>query len=60
MKIETIKDIAKSKGVANISKLKKKEDIIRAVQLAEGNADCFLRIPDCGIADCAWREDCIG
>jgi uroporphyrinogen decarboxylase len=31
-----------------------------AIQLAEGNADCFLRIPDCGIEDCAWREDCIG
>lgn len=60
MKIETIKEIAKSKGVSNISKLKKKEEIIRAIQLAEGNADCFLRIPDCGIEDCAWREDCIG
>jgi hypothetical protein len=60
MKLETIKEIAKAKGVANISKLKKKEDFIRAIQLAEGNTDCFLRIPDCGLMDCAWREDCIG
>lgn len=60
MKLETIKEIAKAKGVANISKLKKKEDFIRAIQLAEGNTDCFLRIPDCGLMGCAWREDCIG
>lgn len=60
MKIEAIKEIAKVKGVANISKLKKKEEIVRAVQLVEGNTDCFLRIPDCGQMDCAWREDCIG
>lgn len=60
MKIEAIKEIAKAKGVSSISKLKKKEEIIRAIQLAEGNTDCFLRIQDCGIENCAWREDCIG
>lgn len=59
MKIEAIKEIAKTKGVSNISKLKKKDELIRAIQLAEGNSDCFGRIPDCLQMDCAWREDCL-
>lgn len=60
MKIETIKEIAKANGVANIAKLKKKEELIRAIQLSEGHTDCFQRIPDCMQMDCAWRADCLG
>lgn len=39
----------------------KKPDLIRAVQRAEGNFDCFGRASGyCDRGDCAWRSDCLG
>ena len=38
----------------------RKADLIRAVQRAEGNFDCFGRAEDyCDRFDCAWRDDCL-
>jgi hypothetical protein len=48
---------AKALAVKNISKLRK-EDLVRAVQKAEGHNECFHRIWDCRVQDCAWRPDC--
>ncbi|RMH60118.1 MAG: hypothetical protein D6678_06545 [Zetaproteobacteria bacterium] len=50
---------AKVMGLKGLSK-KRKHEIIHALQLAEGNTDCFQRIPDCAIADCLYRAECIG
>ena len=38
-----------------------KGEIIRAIQEAEGNFQCFGTARDgcCDRGDCAWREDCI-
>lgn len=38
----------------------KKVELVRAIQLAEGNPQCFGtdRILDCPELDCCWREDC--
>ncbi len=59
MNIKQIREIAKSKGVAVGSM--KKEEIIRAIQKAEGNFDCFgSAVGSCTQQDCIWREDCIG
>ena len=57
MNVKEIREKAKALKVKNYGKLTK-EQLIRAVQLAEGNADCFGKIQDCGQRDCCWLEDC--
>ncbi len=59
MKLPEIKEIAKSKGLKAVNM--KKEELIKAIQRAEGNHDCFrtLQTKDCGRMDCLWREDCL-
>lgn len=58
MKLEEIKEIAKQHNI-KVGKLKK-ADLIRAIQLAEGNEVCFEsgKSADCGQPDCLWRSDC--
>ena len=35
--------------------------LIRSIQRAEGNPDCFLKgQDDCDQVDCAWRPYCLG
>ena len=59
MQITEIKTIAKQHGV-KVSKLKKAE-LIKNIQLAEGNFDCFATPADgyCDQAECLWRLDCM-
>jgi len=58
MKIKEIKKIAKKKGI-NPGKMGKKE-LIKSIQRAEGNFDCFGTAADyCDQLGCAWREDCL-
>jgi len=38
----------------------KKKQLIRAIQRAEGNPECFdTGHIDCPEADCCWRSDCL-
>ena len=58
MKLEEIKEIAKQ---FNIKAGKaKKSDLVRTIQLVEGNEECFNsgRATLCGQDTCLWREDC--
>jgi len=59
MTIKQVKEIAKSIGmkVGNM----KKENIIRGIQRAEGNFDCFGTAisGECDQFNCSWREDCL-
>jgi DNA-binding IscR family transcriptional regulator len=59
MQVSKIKEIAKQHGVKP-GKLKK-GDIIRLIQKAEGNFDCFATPADgyCDQNGCLWRSDCI-
>ncbi|TAN43505.1 MAG: SAP domain-containing protein [Nitrospirae bacterium] len=59
MTLKEIKDMAKEKGV-KAGKMKK-DEIIRAIQTAEGNFDCFgsARSGECNQGDCIWRSDCL-
>lgn len=59
MEMDEIREFAKALGIQSVSKYKKKEDLIHTIQLAEGNHDCFRRIPDCALEKCAWYEDCV-
>ena len=58
MKLEEIKVKAKALGFAP-GKLKKTE-LIRAIQRAEQNPDCFetVQAEDCAQDACLWRPDC--
>ena len=58
MKITEIRTLAKAKGVNAFGKTK--EVLIRAIQIAEKNRDCFNRGESaaCGQTACAWRSDC--
>ena len=59
--IIAVKKIAKDKGVA-LDKTAKKLDIIRAIQIAEGNNPCVGTSTDgsCEQMSCCWRPDCLG
>lgn len=58
MKVADIKGIAVRKGVAP-GKMKKNE-LILAIQKAEGNTACFgTGTEACPFLDCCWRKDCI-
>jgi len=58
MKWNEIRKQARNQGV-NTRNLKKVE-VIRALQRAEGNFDCFGRSDDfCDRGDCAWLGDCV-
>jgi hypothetical protein len=58
MLVKEIKNIAKQKGVKP-GKMNKTE-LIRAIQRAEGNVDCFatVYVNQCNQMHCLWREDC--
>lgn len=59
MQIQAIRNIAKGHDIPS-SKLTKAE-LIRSIQKAEGNFDCFGSARD-GLCDqhaCSWREDCL-
>lgn len=59
MQIQTIRRMAKDHGIPS-SGLGKTE-LIRAIQSAEGNFDCFGRANDgyCDQHTCIWRSDCL-
>ena len=57
MKVQEIRKIA---GRMNIKHGKmNKTELIRAIQRAEGNTDCFGQGQDCKETSCLWRKDCL-
>lgn len=58
MKLEDIKEIAKRHQIK--SGKAKKSDLVRAIQQAEGNQQCFNSniSGECGQNNCLWSEDC--
>jgi hypothetical protein len=58
MKINEIKKIASQHNI-DLGKAKK-SDLVRAIQVAEGNLPCFesKKSAECGQDNCLWREDC--
>ena len=59
MNMKTIRQRAKTLQV-DTSQLSK-TDLIRKIQLAEGNFDCYgsASIGECDQLECAWRNDCL-
>jgi len=59
MKMEEIRSKAKVLGLKNTFGLSKVE-LIRRIQKAEGNFDCFGTAKDsCDQSQCCFREDCL-
>lgn len=60
MRFTEIQEIAKRRGLSTGS-LKNKTDLVRAIQRAEGNFDCFGTAVDgiCSQLHCLWRGDCL-
>ncbi len=58
MKLDEIKEMAKMHQIKT-GKAKKSE-LIREIQQAEGNQQCFNSDSsrECGQENCLWREDC--
>jgi len=58
MNMQEIKAIAKTRGVKSGSL--KKMELIRALQAAEGNQQCFGtgKAAECGQDECLWKADC--
>lgn len=58
MKMQELRAIAKGLGINSFGK--SKADLIREVQRAEGNFDCYGSARDfCDQGDCAFRESCL-
>ena len=57
MKIQEVRDIAKTWNV-NVKARRSKQDIIRNIQIIEGNSACFRTKNMCE-NDCLWEKDCI-
>jgi len=58
MKMQEIKKIAKKNNVPFEDM--NKTELIRSIQRAEGNRDCFAtpQMRDCKQMNCLWRQDC--
>jgi len=58
MKLEEIKEIAMQYNIRTGKT--KKSDLVRTIQQAEGNEQCFDsgRTTLCGQDTCLWRGDC--
>ncbi len=60
MKMQEIKSMAMSMGIMPMKGMDKTE-MIRAIQRAEGNPECFATMDPamCSQMNCLWRKDCI-
>ena len=58
MELKEIRSIARKRGIPYAGMVK--EDLIRAIQRAEGNFDCYgtATEEECDQEGCLWREDC--
>ena len=56
--MKEIRDIARQLGIR--STRMEKAELIRAIQRAEGNFDCFgtATEEECDQEECLWRDDC--
>jgi len=59
MTLKEVKEMAKQHDI-KVGKMKK-DEIIKSIQKAEGNFDCFgtALAGHCSQEDCLWREDCL-
>ncbi len=59
MGINEVREYAKTLGLQPASKFIKLDDLVHAIQLAEGKNNCFREIANCALVDCRWYVDCV-
>ena len=59
MNMQEIRGLAKDYGIK--AERASKVELIRSIQVAEGNFNCFASAldGDCDQMNCKWREDCL-
>jgi hypothetical protein len=57
MTLKEIRELARQQGVKNYSRLNKGE-LIRTIQVHEGNSPCYQTIMECREDSCLWRSSC--
>jgi hypothetical protein len=58
MNMKEVKEVAKKMGIP-CGKMKK-TDLVRSIQVAEGNSPCFQTgLSSCDQVNCCWRSDCM-
>ena len=58
MTIYEIRVIAKNMGI--VPKKMNKANLIKSIQIKEGNTPCFKSAANnCDQTDCCWRDDCL-
>ncbi len=57
-KLQDVRAMARKMGIDTRNRTL--TELIREIQKAEGNEDCFLsgQVVECGQTNCLWREDC--
>lgn len=59
MRLSEIEKKARQANIKDTWKFSKKE-LVKAIQRAEGNFDCFGTAKDnCNQMSCCWRSDCV-
>ncbi len=58
MNIQEVRQIGRTWGVDTKAR-RKKEDIIRDIQISEGYSPCFRTTDTCNESGCLWMKDCI-
>ena len=58
MKLREIQKIAKKRGI-DAGNGRKKQDVIRDIQISEGYSPCFGTKDRCDENQCLWKKDCI-
>jgi hypothetical protein len=60
MKFQEIRHKGKGMGIKQYNRMKKM-DLIRAIQKAENNIECYgtQRVDNCQEETCLWRSDCL-
>ena len=58
MTMDEIREFAQMLGVLSVYKFNGKRELIRTIQLANGEEDCFFRGMPCGNERCMWHGEC--
>lgn len=59
MKMQELREIARKWDV-NARVGRSKQDIIRDIQIKEGNSPCYKTNKECAEPGCLWKSDCLG
>jgi hypothetical protein len=57
--MDEIREIGSAYGILSLEKFDGKEDLIRTIQLAQGEDPCFKLDSACSEQKCRWMTECL-